>query len=91
MKNKATYIVSGLIVLVGGYFIYNKFYKKTPRTKEESIKLIVSSNNSSNADNVLSTFEDNFIKEWANAVEKGNEVFKYNGKSFLTKGGRSVK
>ena len=33
MKDKATYIVSGLIVLVGGYFIYNKFYKKTPRTK----------------------------------------------------------
>ena len=91
MKNKTTYIVSSLIVLVGGYFIYNKFYKTTPRTKEESIKLIVSSNNSSNAENVLSTFEDNFIKEWANAVEKRNDMFKYNGKSYLTKGGRAIK
>lgn len=85
------YIVSGLIILVGGYFIYNKFYKKTPRTKEESISLIVTTNNSSNAENVLSTFEDNFITEWANAIEKGNSVFKYNNKSYYTKGGSSVK
>ena len=91
MKNKGMYIVSGLIVLVGGYFIYNKFYKTTPRTKEESISLIVNSNNSSNAENVLSTFEDDFIKEWANAVEKGNDVFKYNGKSYRTNGGRVIK
>jgi hypothetical protein len=91
MKNKATYIVSGLIILVGGYFIYNKFYKVTPRTKEESINLIFSSNNSSNKDNILSTFEDAFIKEWANAVEKGNEVFRYNNKSYYTKGGSAVK
>ena len=35
MKNKGIYIVSGLIVLVGGYFIYNKFYKTTPKTKED--------------------------------------------------------
>ena len=76
MKNRGTYIVSGLIILVGGYFIYNKFYKKTPRTKEESISLIVSTSNSSNANNILSTFEDDFIKEWANAIEKGNKVFR---------------
>jgi len=91
MKNKGMYIVSGLIILVGGYFIYNKFYKTTPRTKEESISLIVTTNNSSNAENVLSTFEDNFITEWANAIEKGNSVFKYNNKSYYTKGGSSVK
>jgi hypothetical protein len=91
MKNRGTYIVSGLIILVGGYFIYNKFYKKTPRTKEESISLIVSTSNSSNANNILSTFEDDFIKEWANAIEKGNKVFKYNNKSYNTKGGSAVK
>jgi hypothetical protein len=91
MKNRGTYIVSGLIILVGGYFIYNKFYKKPPRTKEESISLIVSTSNSSNANNILSTFEDDFIKEWANAIEKGNKVFKYNNKSYNTKGGSAVK
>lgn len=91
MKNKATYIVSSLIVLVGAYFIYNKFYKKTPRTKEENINLIVSNKKSSNKDNILSTFEDDFIKEWANGVEKNNEVFMYKNKSYYTEGGSAVK
>jgi putative Mn2+ efflux pump MntP len=91
MKNKATYIVSGLIVLVGAYFIYNKFYKKTPRTKEENINLIVSNKKSSNKDNILSTFEDDFIKEWANGVERNTEVFMYKNNSYYTEGGSRVK
>lgn len=91
MKNKTTYIVSGLIVLVGGYFIYNKFYKKTTRTKEENINLIVSTKNSSNKNNILSTFEDDFIKEWANGVEKNIEVFMYKNNSYYTEGGSRVK
>jgi hypothetical protein len=91
MKNKATYIVSGLIILVGGYFIYNKFYKVTPRTKEENINLIVSTKNSSNKDNILSTFEDDFIKEWANGIEKNLEVFIYKNNSYYTEGGSRVK
>lgn len=91
MKDKATYIVSGLIVLVGGYFIYNKFYKKTPRTKQENINLIVSNKKSNNVDNILSTFEDDFIKEWANGVEKNIEVFIYKNNSYYTDGGKRVK
>lgn len=91
MKNKGIYIVSGLIVLVGGYFIYNKFYKVTPKTKEESIGIIVSTKSHLNADNILSTFEDAYLMAWANAIEKGNKTFSYQGKTFDVVGGKRLK
>ena len=91
MKNKGIYIVSGLIVLVGGYFIYNKFYKVTPKTKEESIGIIVTTKSHLNADNILSTFEDGYLIAWANAIEKGNKTFSYQGKTFDVVGGRRLK
>lgn len=91
MKNKGIYIVSGLIVLVGGLFIYNKFYKVTPRTKEESINVIVLSKNHLNKDNILNTFEDGYLMAWANAIEKGNKTFNYQGKSYNIVGGKAIK
>jgi putative Mn2+ efflux pump MntP len=91
MKDKATYIVSGLIILVGGYFIYNKFYKKTTRTKEENINLIVSSKNHANKENILDTFEDDFLIAWATAIEKGQELFNYKGNTYEKQGGKRKK
>ena len=91
MKNKGIYIVSGLIVLVGGYFIYDKFYKVTPKTKEESIGIIVTTKSHLNADNILSTFEDGYLMAWANAIEKGNKTFSYQGKTFDVVGGKRLK
>lgn len=91
MKNKGIYIVSGLIVLVGGYFIYNKFYKTTPKTKEESIGIIVATKNHLNTDNILNSFEDGYLMAWANAIEKGNKTFNYKGKSYNVVGGKALK
>lgn len=91
MKNKGIYIVSGLIVLVGGYFIYDKFYKVTPKTKEESIGIIVTTKSHLNADNILSTFEDGYLIAWANAIEKGNKTFNYKGKTYNIIGGKALK
>ena len=91
MKNKGIYIVSGLIVLIGGYFIYDKFYKVTPKTKEESIGIIVATKSHLNANNILSTFEDGYLMAWANAIEKGNKTFSYQGKTFDVVGGKRLK
>jgi hypothetical protein len=91
MKNKGIYIISGLIVLVGGYFIYDKFYKKTPKTKAESINIIVSTKNHANKENILDTFEDGFLIAWATAIEKGQELFDYKGKQIYTQGGKAKK
>ena len=82
MKNKGIYIISGLIVLVGGYFIYDKFYKKTTKTKAESINLIVSTKSHANKENILDTFEDGFLIAWATAIEKGQELFDYKGNNY---------
>ena len=91
MKNKGIYIVSGLIVLVGGYFIYDKFYKVTPKTKEESIGIIVATKSHLNANNILDTFEDGYLMAWANAIEKGFKNFTYQGKTFDVVGGKRLK
>lgn len=91
MKNKGIYIVSGLIVLIGGYFIYDKFYKVTPKTKEESIAIIVATKSHLNANNILDTFEDGYLMSWANAIEKGNKTFNYQGKTFDVNGGKRLK
>ena len=91
MKNKGIYIVSGLIVLVGGYFIYDKFYKVTPKTKEQSIEIIVATKSHLNTDNILSTFEDGYLMAWANAIEKGFKTFTYKGKTFDVNGGKRLK
>lgn len=91
MKNKSIYIISGLIVLIGGYFIYDKFYKVISRTKQESIDLIVLSKNHANKDNFLDTFDDNFLMTWANAIDKKLQSFKYQGKTYNVLGGKQLK
>lgn len=91
MKNKGVYIISGLIVLIGGYFIYDKFYKKTPKTKEESIAIIVATKSHLNANNILNTFEDGYLIAWADAIEKGKKTFSYQDKTFDVTGGKRLK
>ncbi len=91
MKNKGVYIISGLIVLVGGYFIYNKFYKKPIKTKQESIDIIVLTKSHLNKDNILNTFEDDFLIAWATAIEKGQELFEYKGNTYEKQGGKRKK
>lgn len=91
MKNKIYIGISLAILAIGGYFVYNKFVKKKNRTKEESIEIIVSNGYSLNKDNLLMSFETQFLNEWSYAVTKNEKTFVYNGKVYNTQGGTAIK
>ncbi len=91
MKNKIYIWISFGILGVGGYFIYKNLLKKPIRTKQENIDIIVGANMSQNANNILITFEEGFLSEWANAVKNGKSNFTYKFKNYNTKGGKSIK
>lgn len=91
MKNKIYIGISLAILAIGGYFAYTKLLVTPTRTKEENIAIIVSNNYSLNKDNLLLSFEDGFLKEWAAAITKGKKSFNYNGKDYNTQGGTAIK
>lgn len=90
MKNKAYIWVALAILGVGGFLIYKELKKVKVLTKSDSIDIIIS-NEKHNDKNVISSFEDAFLGVWANAVLEKQEVFKYNGKTYNTQGGRAIK
>jgi hypothetical protein len=91
MKNKTYIWISVAILGVGGYFIYKNLLKKPVRTKQENIDIIVGANMTQNANNILSTFEEGYLNEWANAVKNSKSTFTYKLKKYNTKGGSSIK
>jgi hypothetical protein len=91
MKNKNYIWISVAILGVGGYFIYKNLLQKPSRSKQENIDIIVEANMSQNANNLLSTYEENYLNAWANAVENGESSFTYKFKKYNTKGGSSIK
>jgi hypothetical protein len=91
MKNKKYIWISVAILGVGGYFIYKNLLQKPTRSKQENIDLIVDAGMSKNVNNLLSTYDERFLNQWANAVEKKDVTFTYKFKRYNTKGGTSVK
>ena len=91
MKNKIYIGISLAILAVGGYLVYTKFLVAPTRTKEENIAIIVSNNFSLNKNNLLLSFDDGFLNEWATAVTKGKKTFNYNRKDYNTQGGTALK
>jgi hypothetical protein len=91
MKNKNYIWISVAILGVGGYFIYKNLLQKPSRSKQENIDIIVEANMSQNVNNLLSTYEENYLNAWANAVENGESSFTYKFKKYNTKGGSSIK
>jgi hypothetical protein len=68
------------VVAYGIYYMVKNMHV-TPR--EKNIITIFGSN--------YKGFEDNFLKEWAKAKRRNASEFTYNGKVYLTEGGRAKK
>ena len=96
MKTKGYLILSGVILLVGGIYLFKEFSKAkkslTTRTKEENAKIIVDAKKHGNYSMIVK-FDDDFLNDWANAVLLGDAKFVHQktGKIHNTQGGTSVK
>lgn len=90
MNNKTITIAVLSILAVGGYFVYKtKFWEKpVPKTKAEAINLIISTGKSANVNNLLATFEENYLLAWSEAIVKNKETFTLNNVEYLTAGGK---
>lgn len=87
-NNKKFYTVLIIAsVLFGGYFIYT-------HSKKYYAKIIIMKGGSNGAyiDNLL-TFDKQFLKEWAMALNNGQKTFVYsgNGREINSQGGSTVK
>jgi hypothetical protein len=89
--NKKAYIWIAVAILgVGGYYAYKLYKKPVELTKEESVNLIVEKGKSTSKETLL-TFEEGYLKAWANAILQNKDAFVYNAKTYNTQGGKSVK
>ena len=79
------------ILAFGGYKLYKKHYANT-HNKSYYVNYLVGQGMiiQSSASAAMNA-GDGYIEAWYNAAKKGNETFDFEGKKYLTKGGRAVK
>ena len=82
---KKTAIWIGVYALIG-YGAYYLFFSKMA-----NVKKIIRNGASTGTVDQLMQFEAGFLREWAKAASQKMNSFLYNGKSFMTKGGRATK
>lgn len=74
-----------IIVLVGAYYL---LASKKPLSSNDYAKIIVSRGMAGTIDDIID-FDLGFLKVWAAAVKANNLTFDYNGKTYMTQGGRA--
>lgn len=87
MKNNGFKLVALVILLGGGYFIYDRV---RTNKKTNDVDVIINSGNSTNK-MLLQTFQPEFIKAWAIASTVGVPTFSFENKNYNTKGGKAIK
>jgi hypothetical protein len=82
--NKNSLITS--VVVIGGLTaLYFAFIHKG---KKWAIKTIIETGNYSLGKDGLSGFDTPYLKAWGLSAKQGNPTFFYQGKEYVTKGGR---
>jgi hypothetical protein len=91
MKIKPYILVSVGILVVGGIYVFNQLRSiKNNPTKAQNIETIISAGKHGNKE-FISSFDADFLTEWAKAVKNNSETFTYKDKQYKTQGGTSVK
>lgn len=74
----AAIIALVIVAAVVWYFFFRM-------TKDKAVKILKDGGFTSDP----SSFDEAFIIAWSKAANKGNETFKYNGKEYMTMGGKA--
>ena len=90
-KNTVLYIG---IVAVAVYLLMFKKKKSVVGgdpvvVRDYALEIIKKGNSIATYQKIVTTFSQDFLKNWADASLNGAETFMYQGKTYLTKGGRA--
>lgn len=78
-------IIVVLVVAGIGYIAYKKFLK--PDSRKVVIKYLDASFGGSHSEGVKS-MEKGYVDSWSKAIMSGSTTFNYNGKTYVTMGGK---
>lgn len=82
-KSNTTMIVIGLALVVGGIYLFT-------RNKKNMYALTIIKSGKAFNYPTLITFDEDYLKAWADAVKNNSDIFVLNGKNYSTKGGKAV-
>ena len=82
-KSNTTMIVIGLAVIGVGIYLFTK------NKKNMYALTIVKAGKSFNYPTLM-TFDEEYLKAWADSVKSNSDIFVVNGKNYSTKGGKAV-
>jgi hypothetical protein len=86
MTKQTKGILVAVTVLAVAAFVYSKFANKKMAFSKTIVKL-----GGASSLPVLLTFEEDFLKQWALALKKGEKMFTYKGENYNTTGGKKLK
>ncbi len=86
-----TNVKTGVIVSVAVLGIVFGVYWKLSHSKRAYAKTIIRLNGSTGSLAALMTFDEEFLKSWARALQKGKQSFSVNGGEYNTTGGKKNK
>jgi hypothetical protein len=91
MKLDKKLVLPVLIIAAVGYYLYSKKKQSTqvekPLTQAEYAGIIIASGNHGKLSDLMS-FQYDYVQAWANAVQKGETKFNYQGQTYNVKGGK---
>ncbi len=79
--------LTGILVSVGVIGIATGAYLYFSRTKKYYAKNIMRMNGSQGSLVTLMTFDEGYLRAWSKGLNKGQEIFSYQGGNYNTQGG----
>lgn len=88
--NNTSKLVTGLVVVGGLTALYFLVVKPKLMTKEKAIDTIIKKGYYTGGRTVLATFDEPYIMAWGKAAKKDEQTFSYQGRTYMTQGGRAA-
>jgi LPXTG-motif cell wall-anchored protein len=82
-KTNTPMIIIGIALIAGGIYLFT-------RNKKNIYALTIVKAGKSFNYPTLMTFDEEYLKAWANAIKSKSDVFVLNGKNYSTQGGVAV-
>ena len=82
-KSNPTMLIIGIVLIGGGIYLFT-------RNKKNMYALTIVKAGKSFNYPILMTFDEEYLKAWADAIKSKSETFSLNDKNYSTQGGKAV-